>query len=83
MTYLSNNLFSADDSIVVWTNYNSVNKTTQIYSLPADAERVRQQSSASQKINVSVLVSSSRNATEFWAITSDYQSGNIFFSDYR
>nr|CAB3263510.1 low-density lipoprotein receptor-related protein 6-like [Phallusia mammillata] len=72
-----------DDSLVIWTNVNQVNKTTQLYSLPADPEVVRRQSPSS-KINVTVFVGSNPGTTaEFWAVASDYASKQIFFADYR
>uniref|UniRef100_H2YXX2 Kringle domain-containing protein n=1 Tax=Ciona savignyi TaxID=51511 RepID=H2YXX2_CIOSA len=72
-----------DDSLVIWTNYDSKSQSSHLLSVQADPEIVKKETDTSGIFNVSVVVGSRETQTEFWAIASDYLRRKIFFTDYR
>jgi len=78
---LTAHVFKADDSKVIWTS-RSTNGIVQLLSLPADVELIGQKQQEG-RYKTSVVLTSQRNDSEFWAIASDYRTKRVFFSDYK
>ena len=72
--------FAADDSKVMWTDYDLKRNESRIMAINADPEAVRDFSN-SEKFVKNLRIVWNQTLTEFWALTGDYHQKLLVFAD--
>ncbi|XP_078485229.1 plasminogen-like [Ciona intestinalis] len=72
-----------DDTLVLFTTYNTVTRRSEIYQLPADPELHAQQYPTQKNFTIGVMYSSPRQNSEYTALATDPVGERVFIGDDR